>query len=168
MTYTERMLELNPVLGSILGQCETHIQNMIGSEVKLLIEEPKKYEDDNTPIWGWLNTEHKNRRFYKVERKDLDRLLVVVSKNWDVPPCYVKIPQRKREIVTMKQVFAMLVRQKYPTLSLYDIGHFLGRPDHSTAINWINQGIKFLNTQDPYFMAYYSPVKYLFDADNNS
>ena len=166
MNYTERMIELNPVLGSILGRCETHIQDMIGSEVKLLIEEPKKENDSTIPLWGWMNTEHKNRQYYKANRADLSRLLQLVATLWKVPTCYVQIPKRKRDIVAMKQIFTMLVKQYYTTISLLDIGKFLNRPDHSTVCTWIKNGRKFLSTKDPYFMDYYLPVKYLFDADN--
>ena len=166
MTYTQRMIELNPVLGSILGRCETHIQDMIGSEVRVILEEPINNDDSAMPLWGWMNTEHKNRIYYEANRADLTRLLQLVATLWKVPKCYVQIPKNKRDIVAMKQIFAMLVRQYYPTVSLLEIGKFLNRPDHSTAFTWIKNGRKFLYMKDPYFMSFYSPVKYLFDADN--
>ena len=167
MTYTQRMIEEQPAIASILAMSETHIYDMTGMEVKLLLEEPKRDEPaDTLPLWGWQNTKHQNRYCYTPSRNDLVRILNLMAILWEVAPSYIQLPKRNREVVTMKQLFAMLVREKYPTLTLKDIARFMGRTDHSSAITWIQHGRMFLGMNDPYFMTYYSPVKFLFDADN--
>ena len=167
MNYTQRMIELNPVLGSILGRCETHIENMIGSKVTLLLEEPF-YEDDQLPLWGWLSETHQNRLRYTVKEKDLVRLTYRLCKIWNVSPIYMRSTKRKHDIIVMKQIFALLVRQFYPTLPLLDIGIFMKRSDHSTVIGWLKDAKNLIKNNDSLFMSFYEPVKFIFDADTNS
>ena len=165
MNYTERMIELNPVLGSILGRCETHIQDMIGSEVRVILEEPVNNDDSTMPLWGWMNTVHRQRYLYSPKTSDLDRLLNLLCEIWGEKPTKVKNRETK-EVMCMKQIFAMLAREQYPRLTLIELSTFLGRGNHSTAVSWIRNGRKYLVIRDPYFMSFYSPVKYLFDGDN--
>ena len=161
------MIEKQPAIGSIIARSETHIYDMTGMEVKLLLEEPISEESfDTLPLWGWMNTEHQNRDCYMPNRNDLTRLLNLMAILWGVSASHIQASSRKREVVCMKEIFTLLVREKYPTIALMKIGLFLNRPDHSTVINWMKQGRKFLEMNDPYFMTYYSPVKFLFDADN--
>ena len=67
-----------------------------------------------------------------------DKLLVYVSRFYNIPQKEILGASRKREKVVCRQMFCYIAKENMPNASLKSIGRFLGGRDHSTAIHSIN------------------------------
>ena len=63
---------------------------------------------------------------------------------------------RKREIVEMRFIAALLLRRFYPQVTLKQIGSFFGGQDHTSVINGISRAYNLLETNDIIFCTKYN------------
>gem|GEM_PF-6681200 len=131
---------VNPTVQSIISGAEERIYDMTGMSVKLVIE-PKYAEAEFLP-----------------------RLAKALTDIWDIPMDTLKMKVRFREVVTYKQIFCMIARQKHNLCTFQSITTYLNYSDHTTAMCSLQVGNDMLKTKDAYFMAFYEPVKHLFDG----
>lgn len=96
----------------------------------------------------------------------LHKLAKVVTDIWDIQLGTLRQHSRMREVVIYKQIFCLLARHNYRKSSLVNLGKYFNC-HHTTILYSIITAKDMLKTNDSYFMAFYEPVKHLFDATNN-
>jgi len=130
------------VIESIISRAEEEIKEATGVSAKLIIE--PQYVDFDF----------------------LHKLADQVTTIWNIQLGTLKQKSRMREMVVYKQIFCMLARNSYRKSSLVNLGKYFNC-DHTTILYSIKSGKDMLETNDAYFMAFYEPVKHLFDATDN-
>lgn len=147
-------------LGVVLGLCLKH--GMIGarSKIEKLVEmgqiEKVLVEDENTDIQKYKYFVKQDKpSIYSIAgidhiggwqtdssvkgRLTFDKLLVYISRFYNVPQREIIGKSRKREKVVCRQMFCYIAKENMPSASYKSISRFLGGRDHSTAIHSVNQ-----------------------------
>lgn len=71
-------------------------------------------------------------------RLTFDKLLVYISRFYNIPQKEILGASRKREKVVCRQMFCYIAKENMPNASLKSIGRFLGGRDHTTVIHSVN------------------------------
>lgn len=90
--------------------------------------------------------------------KSPQRMLHVIALALDMNPNAFKMKTRIRNIVEMRFLGAMFLRQNYPTLTLQQIAKLFGGQDHTSIMNSISRAYSLIQTGDPVFVAKYNAV----------
>ncbi len=84
------------------------------------------------------------------------RMLHVIALALDMnPECY-RMKTRVRNIVEMRFIASIFMRQYFPALTLQQIAAYFGGQDHSSVINGISRAYELLHTRDTQFVAKYN------------
>ena len=88
-----------------------------------------------------------------------EELLVVVAHSLGMNPDNYSKKSKKREVVTLRFLASLFIRQYWPKYPLKDIAELFGGQDHTTIINGLNSGANYLDTGDEQFTTKYNIVK---------
>jgi len=88
-------------------------------------------------------------------RKTPEQLLWVVAQALKMSPENYYIKNRKREIVELRFVAALLLRRYFPAITLKQIALLFGGQDHTSVMNALTRAQNLLYTQDPAFTNQY-------------
>ena len=90
--------------------------------------------------------------------KSPQRMLHVIALALDMNPNAFKMKTRIRNIVEMRFLGALFLRQNYPTLTLQQIAKLFGGQDHTSIMNSIARAYSLIQAGDPSFVAKYNTV----------
>lgn len=89
-------------------------------------------------------------------------LVIAGCQIWNIELKAIKKRDRHKDIVTMRQLLAWLLKQK-TLLSLRQIAAQLGYAGHDDVIHAISRIKEYLACNDAIAIQYYEPIKHLFD-----
>lgn len=95
---------------------------------------------------------------YPTERANTtpQRMLHVIALALDMnPECY-RMKTRIRNVVEMRFIASVFLRQYFPALTLQQIAAYFGGQDHSSVINGITRAYNLLHIRDAQFLAKYN------------
>jgi chromosomal replication initiation ATPase DnaA len=84
-------------------------------------------------------------------RKYPEQMMRIIADALDTNLYYYQTKGRKREIVELRFVAALLLRNYYPTITLKQIAMLFGGQDHTSVINAIKKGRGLLHVKDELF-----------------
>lgn len=93
------------------------------------------------------NLKFKIENDYDVKKLNINKIISIACKTFDIPRHLIISKTRKREVVQVRQLIAYIAKQNLD-VSLSFIGRKLGGRDHSTIINSIKTIKDFLDTKD--------------------
>lgn len=128
-----------PKIKAMMAQTEFEIEKETGVRVKLFIEPYDEWPND-------LATD----------------LIKQCCEIWELDIADLRYKTRRREIVQMRFVLSLLLCIK-TSLTLSKIAHRIGYSDHTDVIHARGAAADYREVNDEYFMAFYNPVKHLFD-----
>jgi len=91
-----------------------------------------------------------------LDRKKPEYMLRLVSNSLGIDHEQFKTKTRKREIVELRFIGALLLRRFYPGVTLKQIGGLFGGQDHTSVINGISRAYNLLETNDIIFCTKYN------------
>lgn len=92
------------------------------------------------------------------------RMLHVIALALDMnPECY-RMKTRVREVVELRFIASILLRQYFPALTLQQIGGYFGGQDHTSVINGISRGYNLIYVRDIAFTKKYNAATKSVDA----
>ncbi len=84
------------------------------------------------------------------------RMLHVIALALDLnPECY-RMRTRVRNIVELRFIGSLLLRQHFPALTLHQIAAYFGGQDHSSVINGLSRAHNLIYVQDTEFLKKYN------------
>lgn len=86
------------------------------------------------------------------------RMLHVIALALDMSPECYKMKTRVRNIVELRFLGGLLLRQYFPALTLCQIAAYFGGQDHSSVINAISRAQNLLYVGDAQFLKKYTTV----------
>ncbi len=86
------------------------------------------------------------------------RMLHVIALALDMSPECYKMKTRVRNIVELRFLGGLLLRQYFPALTLCQIAAYFGGQDHSSVINAISRAHNLLYVGDAQFLKKYTTV----------
>ena len=89
-------------------------------------------------------------------RKKPEHMLRLVANSLNVGYEQFQAKTRKREIVELRFIGALLLRRFYPHVTLKQIGSLFGGQDHTSVINAISRAYNLLETNDIIFCTKYN------------
>ena len=89
-------------------------------------------------------------------RKKPEHMLRMVANTLNVDYEHFKTNSRKRDIVELRFIGALLLRRFYPNVTLKQIGSLFGGQDHTSVINAVSRAYKLLDTKDIIFTTKYN------------
>jgi chromosomal replication initiation ATPase DnaA len=87
--------------------------------------------------------------------KSPEQMLRVVARSLNTSPEVFQEKNRKRQVVEVRFVAALLLRYYYPTITLKQIGLLFGGQDHTSIMNALTRAQNLLYTNDVVFTAQY-------------
>jgi chromosomal replication initiation ATPase DnaA len=90
--------------------------------------------------------------------KTPERMLYVIALALDMNPKCFKMKSRRREIVEMRFIAAMLLRTNFPAITLQQIATLFGGQDHSSIISGLARANDLIHTGDERFVKKYNTV----------
>jgi len=113
----------------------------------LVTEKGKKYETASVLQYP---TEHINAT--------PARMLHVIALALNMSPECYKMKTRVRNIVELRFIASILLRQHFPALTLQQIASYFGGQDHTSVINAISRAHNLLYVRDEQFIKKYNTV----------
>ena len=83
--------------------------------------------------------------------KSPDKMLEVIAAASHLDYNYFKTKTRKREIVELRFLAALLLRKYYPNITLKEIARLYGGQDHTSVMNGLARANELLDINDPVF-----------------
>ena len=90
------------------------------------------------------------------QRTKPEHMLRLVANTLNISYDHFREKTRKREVVELRFIGALLLRRFYPQVTLKQIGSFFGGQDHTSVINGISRAYKLLETNDIIFCTKYN------------
>ena len=90
------------------------------------------------------------------ERKGPEQMLRIIANALQMGYENYTIKCRKREVVELRFLSALLLRKFYPRLTLKQIASLYGGQDHSSIINGVERATDLLETNDRHFTEKYN------------
>lgn len=92
------------------------------------------------------------------------RMMHVIALALDMnPECY-RMKTRVRDVVEMRFIASLLLRQYFPALTLQQIGGYFGGQDHTSVINGISRAYNLIYVRDISFTKKYNAATRSVDA----
>lgn len=95
---------------------------------------------------------------------DIQTIINLVCKEYNIPSESLNIGTRKREIVEPRQVSHFFAHYFYPKLSYRQIGEAIGNKDHATVMHSIKAVIDLLETSS-FFEKRFKTLKFDIDME---
>jgi chromosomal replication initiation ATPase DnaA len=92
--------------------------------------------------------------------KSPDKMLEVIAAASHMQYDYFKTKTRKREIVELRFMAALLLRKYYPNITLKEIARLYGGQDHTSVMNGLARANELLDINDPVFTYKYQNAVY--------
>lgn len=83
--------------------------------------------------------------------KSPDKMLEIIAAASQLDYNYFKAKTRKREIVELRFLAALLLRKYYPNITLKEIARLYGGQDHTSVMNGLTRANELLDINDPVF-----------------
>lgn len=88
--------------------------------------------------------------------KTPQRMLHMIALALDMnPECY-KMKSRVRNVVELRFIASLFLRQHFPALTLHQIANYFGGQDHSSVINGLSRAYNLIYIQDAQFLKKYN------------
>jgi chromosomal replication initiation ATPase DnaA len=88
--------------------------------------------------------------------KTPQRMLHVIALALDMSPDCYRLKSRIRNIVEMRFIAALFLRQHYPMLTLEDIARLFGGQDHTSVMSGLARAYDLIHTEDQRFLKKYN------------
>lgn len=88
-------------------------------------------------------------------RKAPEQMLRVIANALNTNAQYFQQKGRKREIVELRFLTALLLRRYYPNITLKQIALLFGGQDHTSVMNGLTRATELLEINDPLFTSRY-------------
>lgn len=86
------------------------------------------------------------------------RMLHVIAMALDMSPEAYKMKTRVRNVVELRFIATLFLRQYFPALTLQQIAAYFGGQDHSSVINGLSRAYNLIYIQDAEFLKKYNAV----------
>jgi chromosomal replication initiation ATPase DnaA len=84
------------------------------------------------------------------------RMLHVIALALDMSPECYRMKSRVRNIVELRFIASLFLRQHFPALTLHQIAAYFGGQDHSSVINGLSRAYNLIYMQDAQFLKKYN------------
>jgi chromosomal replication initiation ATPase DnaA len=88
-------------------------------------------------------------------RKAPEQMLGIIANALETNVQYFQQKGRKREIVELRFLSALLLRRYYPNITLKQIAVLFGGQDHTSVMNGLTRANELLDIKDPLFTSRY-------------
>ncbi|MCF8451529.1 MAG: hypothetical protein K9G49_16775 [Taibaiella sp.] len=88
--------------------------------------------------------------------KTPQRMLHVIALALDMNPENYRLKTRVRNIVELRFIGSLFLRQHFPALTLHQIAAYFGGQDHSSVINGLSRAHSLIYIQDSQFLQKYN------------
>lgn len=87
------------------------------------------------------------------------RMLEVIARSLHMSPACFEMKSRVRTIIELRFLGALMLRQKFPAITLKEIGMLFGGQDHTSVMNGIEKAYTYIHTGDKRFIDKYHTAR---------